>query len=148
MRNGAVGPYHSHRSPARTLAGNAGTPQTGPRELLPDLDQRAPFGLTIAGTKLGFASATDNVGVTAVEIMVRDVTQGGPNFNKYWNGSTWVTAFTWLTPGATLGTPGGTSTTWSYSQNLAVGSYAFSVRAKDAAGNFDATRPWVTFTVS
>ncbi|MGZ8782299.1 MAG: lysyl oxidase family protein [Gaiellaceae bacterium] len=41
---------------------DAGTPQTGPRELLPDLDQRAPFRLTLKGTKLGFASATDNVG--------------------------------------------------------------------------------------
>jgi hypothetical protein len=41
---------------------DAGTPQTGPRELLPDFDQRAPFRLTIDGTKLGFASATDNVG--------------------------------------------------------------------------------------
>ena len=41
---------------------DAGTPQVGPRELLPDLDQRAPFRLTILGTKLGFASATDNVG--------------------------------------------------------------------------------------
>jgi hypothetical protein len=38
------------------------TPQLGPRELLPDFDQRAPFRLTLAGTKLGFASATDNVG--------------------------------------------------------------------------------------
>ena len=41
---------------------DAGTPQVGPRELLPDLDQRAPFRLTVVGTKLGFASATDNVG--------------------------------------------------------------------------------------
>jgi lysyl oxidase/WD40 repeat protein len=41
---------------------DAGTPQTGPRELLPDFDQRAPFRLSVAGTKLGFASATDNVG--------------------------------------------------------------------------------------
>ena len=38
------------------------TPQIGPRELLPDFDQRPPFRLTISGTKLGFASATDNVG--------------------------------------------------------------------------------------
>jgi Lysyl oxidase/WD40-like Beta Propeller Repeat len=38
------------------------TPLLGPRELLPDFDQRPPFRLTIAGTKLGFASATDNVG--------------------------------------------------------------------------------------
>jgi Lysyl oxidase/WD40-like Beta Propeller Repeat len=41
---------------------DSGTQQVGPRELLPDLDQRAPFRLTMAGTKLGFASATDNVG--------------------------------------------------------------------------------------
>lgn len=41
---------------------DAGTPQVGPRELLPDFDQRAPFRLKIQGTKLGFASATDNVG--------------------------------------------------------------------------------------
>jgi lysyl oxidase/WD40 repeat protein len=41
---------------------DSGTPTVGPRELLPDLDQRAPFRLMLAGTKLGFASATDNVG--------------------------------------------------------------------------------------
>ena len=41
---------------------DTGTPRSGPRELLPDFDQRPPFRLTIAGTKLGFASATDNVG--------------------------------------------------------------------------------------
>jgi dipeptidyl aminopeptidase/acylaminoacyl peptidase len=41
---------------------DSGSPQIGPRELLPDFDQRAPFRLAIAGTKLGFASATDNVG--------------------------------------------------------------------------------------
>ena len=41
---------------------DADTPESGPRELLPDFDQRAPFRLTVSGTKLGFASATDNVG--------------------------------------------------------------------------------------
>jgi len=41
---------------------DSGTPLVGPRELLPDFDQRAPFRLTVAGTKLGFASATDNIG--------------------------------------------------------------------------------------
>lgn len=38
------------------------TPESGPRELLPDFDQRAPSRLTLSGTRLGFASATDNVG--------------------------------------------------------------------------------------
>ena len=47
---------------------DAGTPQLGPRELLPDFDQRAPFRLTLAGTKLGFSSATDNVGEGAIWI--------------------------------------------------------------------------------
>lgn len=41
---------------------DSGSPRAGPLELLPDLDQRAPFRLTTADTKLGFASATDNVG--------------------------------------------------------------------------------------
>jgi hypothetical protein len=44
------------------------TPRTGPRELLPDFDQRAPFKLSIVGTKLGFSSATDNIGDGAVWI--------------------------------------------------------------------------------
>jgi hypothetical protein len=43
-------------------AGDTSTPAAGPRELLPDFDQRAPFRLVLVGTKLGFASATDNVG--------------------------------------------------------------------------------------
>jgi Lysyl oxidase/WD40-like Beta Propeller Repeat len=46
--------------PAKTR--DLGSPRLGPRELLPDFDQRPPFRLTMAGTKLGFASATDNVG--------------------------------------------------------------------------------------
>jgi hypothetical protein len=47
---------------------DTGTAQTGPRELLPDFDQRSPFRLTMVGTKLGFASATDNVGDGAIWI--------------------------------------------------------------------------------
>ena len=47
---------------------DSGTPLVGPRELLPDFDQRAPFRLSMAGTTLGFASATDNIGDGAVWI--------------------------------------------------------------------------------
>jgi len=47
-------------APERTR--DTGTPEIGARQLLPDFDQRPPFRLTIRGTKLGFASATDNVG--------------------------------------------------------------------------------------
>jgi len=57
---------------------DAGTPQSGPRELLPDFDQRAPFRLTLVGTKLGFASATDNVGDGPVWVRGRRPVASGP----------------------------------------------------------------------
>ena len=57
---------------------DAGTPQSGPRELLPDFDQRAPFRLTVVGTKLGFASATDNVGNGPVWVRGDRPTPTGP----------------------------------------------------------------------
>ncbi|HUH15163.1 MAG TPA: lysyl oxidase family protein [Gaiellaceae bacterium] len=57
---------------------DAGTPQSGPRELLPDFDQRAPFRLTIQGTKLGFASATDNVGEGPVWVRGSRASRGRP----------------------------------------------------------------------
>jgi dipeptidyl aminopeptidase/acylaminoacyl peptidase len=57
---------------------DAGTPQSGPRELLPDFDQRAPFRLTIVGTKLGFASATDNIGDGPVWVRGSRPSASGP----------------------------------------------------------------------
>ncbi len=57
---------------------DSGTPRTGPRELLPDFDQRAPFRLTIAGTKLGFASATDNIGDGPVWVRGKRGSTTGP----------------------------------------------------------------------
>ena len=57
---------------------DAGTPRTGPRELLPDFDQRAPFRLTIAGTKLGFSSATDNIGEGPIWIRGFRISAGRP----------------------------------------------------------------------
>jgi dipeptidyl aminopeptidase/acylaminoacyl peptidase len=57
---------------------DTGTPQTGPRELLPDFDQRAPFRLTVAGTKLGFSSATDNIGEGPVWVRGRRASATGP----------------------------------------------------------------------
>ena len=61
-----------------TKSSDSGSPQVGPRELLPDLDQRAPFRLTVAGTKLGFASATDNVGEGPVWVRGSRPTATGP----------------------------------------------------------------------
>ena len=57
---------------------DASTPQAGPRELLPDFDQRAPFRLAMAGTKLGFSSATDNVGEGSIWIRGFRVGAGVP----------------------------------------------------------------------
>lgn len=57
---------------------DAGTPQAGPRELLPDFDQRAPFRLTVAGTTLGFSSATDNVGEGPIWIRGFRISAGLP----------------------------------------------------------------------
>jgi hypothetical protein len=57
---------------------DADTPQTGPRELLPDFDQRAPFRLAVAGTKLGFSSATDNVGEGPIWIRGFRISAGAP----------------------------------------------------------------------
>ena len=57
---------------------DSSTPRTGPRELLPDFDQRAPFRLTMAGTKLGFASATDNIGDGPVWVRGKRGTTTGP----------------------------------------------------------------------
>jgi hypothetical protein len=62
--------------PERTS--DSGTPQVGPRELLPDFDQRAPFRLAMLGTKLGFASATDNVGEGPVWVRGRRASATGP----------------------------------------------------------------------
>ncbi|HEX4930926.1 MAG TPA: lysyl oxidase family protein [Gaiellaceae bacterium] len=57
---------------------DAGTPPVGPRELLPDFDQRAPFRLTLAGTRLGFASATDNVGEGPIWVRGSRASKGRP----------------------------------------------------------------------
>ena len=93
------------------------------------------------GTVAISGDATDNVGVTEVDVAIKDRDSG-----LWWTGSTWA-GFTWLA--ADVASPGATSTPWDYTFTGSVpGSYGMSVRAHDAAGNLDTTRPWVTFTVS
>ena len=61
---------------------------------------------------------------------------------------TWVSTFTWNL-GSALGLPVGSPTSWSYTWSpSATGNYTVTVRAIDAAGNFDATRPWINFVVA
>jgi hypothetical protein len=87
--------------------------------------------------------ATDNRGVTSVQVAIRNRTT-----LQWWNGTGWGSAFIWLN-GASLGTPGGASTTWSYAWTPpGAALYAVTARAFDAAGNVDATRPWVNFQVA
>ncbi len=90
-------------------------------------------------------NATDNAGVADVQVGIQDRTT-----LKWWKASTgtWVSTFTW-NPGSALGLPGGSPTSWSYSWTpSATGNYTVTVRAIDAAGNFDATRPWINFVVA
>ena len=88
--------------------------------------------------------ATDNVGVTKVNIAIKNRTTG-----QWWSGTAWQATFKWFAV-ATLLSPGGTSTGWQYawSPPAGAGSYALQVRADDAAGNIDPTQPFVNFTVA
>jgi hypothetical protein len=58
-------------------------PKPDPNELLPDLDQRAPSGLTVTGTKLGFTSATDNVGRGPLWIRGFRLSSGTPTMTAH-----------------------------------------------------------------
>ena len=61
---------------------------------------------------------------------------------------TWVTTFTWNC-GSALSFPAGSPTTWTLSVvALVAGNYTVTVRAIDAAGNFDASQPWINFVVA
>lgn len=97
-----------------------------------------------AGALTFTGNATDNVGVAGVDVMIKNRAN-----NTYWKASTgtWVSTFTWNTD-SVLDSPGATATGWTYGTTLAPGIYAISVRARDAIPNYDATRPWINFTVS
>jgi tripartite motif-containing protein 71 len=95
-----------------------------------------------AGSVTFRGDASDNVGVSAAQVSIQDLTS-----KKWWTGSAWGT-FRWLN-GAALSAPGQPVTSWTYTWSPPTpGSYAVSVRALDAAGNFDAARPFVSFTTS
>jgi hypothetical protein len=103
-------------------------------------NQVLPLGPITFGGK-----ATDNAGVAFVDVAIQN-----RDTLKYWNATTglWVTTFTW-NGGSVLGTPGASPTTWSYGWiPPGAARYAVTVRARDAAGNIDATRPWVNFVVA
>jgi hypothetical protein len=84
------------------------------------------------------------VGVTTVRVAIKDRTTG------LWlrSNNTWG-AF--QNQAAVLGTPGGTTTGWTFSFSPPAGGsgqYALQIAAVDAAGNLDPTKPWVPFNLT
>lgn len=109
----------------------------------PDTTIASPSNGTIVAAPVTVrGTGTDDVGVTAVEVAVKD-----RSTNQWWNGSGWTASLRWSP--ASLGSPGAGSTTWSYRFAPVGGSgdYYATARAKDAGGNVDTTRPQTTFSV-
>jgi DNA-binding beta-propeller fold protein YncE len=91
--------------------------------------------ITISG------DATDNIGVDVVQVAIRDASTG------LWlqsDGGSWGG---WYLHDATVVGQGSTSATWSIDVNLSAGSYGFTARGKDAAGN-TGKAPWTAFTAT
>lgn len=89
--------------------------------------------------------ATDNVGVSHVRLALKRNSDG-----QWWTGSG-SSGFgtTYTTWEATLATPDGTSTGWSWDWlPRAPGAYTIIVEARDAAGNVDSSKPSVVFNVT
>ncbi|HEX6843961.1 MAG TPA: sulfatase-like hydrolase/transferase [Actinomycetota bacterium] len=92
--------------------------------------------VTLRGT------ATDDVGISAVHVAIRNTT------TSRWlrADGTWGTAQVWLP--TTLASPRARSTTWSYTFTATTGTYSTTVRARDTSWKIDPTRPWRGFSVS
>ena len=87
-------------------------------------------------------NATDNVGVTVVQVAIQD------NVTKQWLRANGTFAAGYNAINATLASPGATSTGWNFTFTPTVArKYGVSVIAKDANGNTDPTKPWVTIQV-
>ena len=101
-------------------------------------------GADLAGPDLVLTgTATDDVGVDAAWVAIRDRATG------FWlqaDAASFGSAYTLLP--ATLGSPGAGNTGWTFPVSLASGSYGIQLKVDDAAGNRDASPPWVNFTVS
>ncbi|HEY6565953.1 MAG TPA: Ig-like domain-containing protein [Actinomycetota bacterium] len=96
---------------------------------------------TVASPVQFTGSATDDVGVTQVEIAIRNNAT-----LQWWTGSGWG-AFRYNP--VTVASPGSSSTAWSYALSPpAGGNYGYQVRARDAAGNISPPTAWRTFRTS
>lgn len=88
-------------------------------------------------------SATDDAGVASVTVLVKD-----RETNLWLQGNgTWGTTTANAGRLATLASPGATSTGWTLDVPLGTGSYLITARARDGAGNQDATVAQRQFSV-
>jgi len=106
------------------------------RVAVPTQDQVFPAAnVTFSGT------ATDDVGVAAVHVAVRNrQTLQWLRLDGSWGAQQW-----WA---STLSAPRARWTRWTFSTTLPDGNYAVTVRARDTSGKVDQTRPWVRFSVA
>ena len=87
-------------------------------------------------------TAADDVSVASVRVAIRDNAT-----LQWWNGSGWGAAGSYVQ--ASLDTPGGTSTGWSYPFDPGVaGNYGIQVKAVDSSGNVGANTQWRNFNIS
>lgn len=135
----AAGNQNAAPKPGRSFtavaAGDAATPTGTITAPAANASVTAP--VTLSGT------AADDTGVASVKLGIR---QNGTNL--WWNGSGWQAASTKVT--AVLGTPNGTSTTWSYTFSPPTGGLGFSTDVTDVAGKLASGtgKPaWRSFTV-
>ncbi len=123
--------------------GAAGPDTTAPTVAItvPTTNQVFPNApITFSGT------AADNVGVSTVRVAIKDTAR--PAGSNWWRSNgTWGA---YQTQNTTLGTPGGTNTTWSYNWTPpSTGSYSVLAEGLDAALNITpAPKPTVLFSVS
>lgn len=95
----------------------------------PSLSWPVPAGSTVSDPQTFSGAASDADGVDDVDLTIRRLVDGW-----YWDGAVWQVGA--ASVAATLGTPGGTSTTWSYTATGAFtvpGSYSVLVVAADGA---------------
>ncbi|HEX6844267.1 MAG TPA: Ig-like domain-containing protein, partial [Actinomycetota bacterium] len=119
-----------------TVTGTA--PELNPPETV--LSNPANGATLPSGSVTLSGSASDDIGVAGVRVSIQDAAL------QYWTGSAWSPNP--ATVNATLGSPGGTSTTWSYAFTAPEGSYVLTATAVDTSNNLDASPATGSFSAS
>jgi hypothetical protein len=103
---------------------------------VPTMDQQLALPATLSGT------ATDGTSVAGVQAALRDRTSG-----LWWNAAsgTWGT-LKWNA--VNVDSPGATTTGWSWTPNIGVGSYFVQTRATDGAGNVETSYAQARFSTT